>query len=162
MGISSNESSLRSDKNLLQKLKRQLDILWGDLAEQKSAKGAAEGFTETPQSTFDSTASSTGPTHRAGDQPDADDSDMENDLIHTKPSKRNGSQETALQERDPNTTDLAAKSNTEGRIVPNNKPFTCCIKQYGVKENEEDPLKADAGDGQRWQRVFGLFGTSIA
>ncbi len=31
-----------------------------------------------------------------------------------------------------------------------NKPFICCIKQYGIKEGEEE-----------WVRCFGLFGTKI-
>ncbi|KAI0600412.1 hypothetical protein F4775DRAFT_545714 [Biscogniauxia sp. FL1348] len=43
-----------------------------------------------------------------------------------------------------------------------NKPFTCCIRQYGVKVHEPDPLKADAGGGKRWERVFALFGTKIS
>ncbi|KAK1237686.1 hypothetical protein MKX07_006814 [Trichoderma sp. CBMAI-0711] len=42
------------------------------------------------------------------------------------------------------------------------RPFACCIHQYGVKVPEEDPRKADAGEGKRWQRMFGLFGTRIA
>ncbi|KAM0260734.1 hypothetical protein ACHAQJ_002650 [Trichoderma viride] len=43
-----------------------------------------------------------------------------------------------------------------------NKPFTCCIQQYGVQVPEEDDTKADAGEGKRWQRMFALFGTRIA
>ncbi|KAL7931140.1 hypothetical protein V8C35DRAFT_310457 [Trichoderma chlorosporum] len=42
------------------------------------------------------------------------------------------------------------------------RPFACCIRQYGVEVPEEDPLKADASEGMRWQRMFGLFGTRIA
>ncbi|KAL6910954.1 hypothetical protein GGI43DRAFT_391624 [Trichoderma evansii] len=42
-----------------------------------------------------------------------------------------------------------------------NRMFSCCIRQYGVKVSEEDPAKADAGEGKRWQRMFGLFGTRI-
>ncbi|KAL9471524.1 hypothetical protein ACSS6W_009465 [Trichoderma asperelloides] len=42
-----------------------------------------------------------------------------------------------------------------------NRPFSCCIRQYGVKVPEQDPAKADAGEGKRWQRMFGLFGTRI-
>lgn len=42
-----------------------------------------------------------------------------------------------------------------------NTPFSCCIRQYGVKVLEQDPAKADAGEGKRWQRMFGLFGTRI-
>lgn len=42
-----------------------------------------------------------------------------------------------------------------------NKPFPCCICQYGVRVPEKDETKADAGDGRRWQRMFALFGTRI-
>lgn len=42
-----------------------------------------------------------------------------------------------------------------------NRAFSCCVREYGVKKAEDDPEKADAGDGMRWQRVFGLFGTKI-
>jgi hypothetical protein len=49
-----------------------------------------------------------------------------------------------------------------GVPVVSNKPFTCCIQQYGVRRKESDPALADAADGHRWQRVFGLFGTKIS
>jgi len=157
--------SLRGNKGLLHKLKRQLDILWGDLEEQKSAKQQAENIAD-PPSTFDSTASSPPPSHKPGDQPDADDSDIENEPSYGRKKSRI---ESALQDRDPNgieTTnhdaEAASKLDGDGKLAPRNKPFTCCIKQYGVKVEEKDPLKADAGNGQRWQRVFGLFGTFIA
>ena len=43
-----------------------------------------------------------------------------------------------------------------------NVPFSCCIRQYGVKVPEADQRMADAGDGKRWERVYGLFGTRIS
>lgn len=43
-----------------------------------------------------------------------------------------------------------------------NRPFPCCVRQYGIKVRETNPGKADAGKGLRWQRVFGLYGTRIA
>ncbi|KAI1458905.1 hypothetical protein F4805DRAFT_106459 [Annulohypoxylon moriforme] len=43
-----------------------------------------------------------------------------------------------------------------------NKPFSCCIRQYGITIREKDPRKADAGEGRRWQRMFALFGTKIS
>ncbi|KAI0023563.1 hypothetical protein F4780DRAFT_786292 [Xylariomycetidae sp. FL0641] len=48
-----------------------------------------------------------------------------------------------------------------------NKPFACCVRQYGVRVRERDPDRADAGAagegrGWRWQRVFGIFGTKIS
>ncbi|KAH8715117.1 Protection of telomeres protein 1 [Beauveria bassiana] len=47
-------------------------------------------------------------------------------------------------------------------VEPTNIPFTCCIKQYGVRLREADEGKADAGEGKRWQRMYGLFGTQIS
>lgn len=44
-----------------------------------------------------------------------------------------------------------------------NRPFTCCLRQYGVPtkvDGNEDEVD-DAGEGRKWQRVFGLFGTKI-
>ncbi|KAI0119024.1 hypothetical protein F4814DRAFT_410249 [Daldinia grandis] len=55
-----------------------------------------------------------------------------------------------------------AQDAVQGDSVVSNKPFTCCIRQYGVKIPESDPGKADAGRGKRWERVFGLFGTKIS
>ncbi|KAI0834721.1 hypothetical protein F5Y06DRAFT_278247 [Hypoxylon sp. FL0890] len=46
-------------------------------------------------------------------------------------------------------------------LALSNKPFTCCIRQYGVQVSEKDPKKANASDGKRWERTFGLFGTKI-
>ena len=41
-----------------------------------------------------------------------------------------------------------------------NRPFGCCIRQYGVRLETEDVGK-DEGGPMRWQRMFGLFGTKI-
>jgi hypothetical protein len=43
-----------------------------------------------------------------------------------------------------------------------NRPFGCCIRQYGAAVKEEDVKKADAGSAKRWERMFGLFGTRIS
>lgn len=43
-----------------------------------------------------------------------------------------------------------------------NRPFGCCLRQYGVKVSEQDPSKADAGEGKRWQRMYGFFGARIS
>ncbi|KAI6782919.1 uncharacterized protein J7T54_002078 [Emericellopsis cladophorae] len=42
-----------------------------------------------------------------------------------------------------------------------NKPFNCCVKQYGVKVRDDDPDKCNAGDDFRWERMFGLYGTRL-
>ncbi|KAJ6785819.1 hypothetical protein PWT90_06038 [Aphanocladium album] len=46
-------------------------------------------------------------------------------------------------------------------VPAKNLPFSCCIKQYGMKRDEADEAKADAGQGKRWQRMYALFGTQI-
>lgn len=42
-----------------------------------------------------------------------------------------------------------------------NKPFSCCIEQYGLQVAEEDPDKANARKGRRWERIYKLTGTRI-
>ncbi|KAI0884253.1 uncharacterized protein GGS22DRAFT_194816 [Annulohypoxylon maeteangense] len=54
------------------------------------------------------------------------------------------------------------ETTTDAETTLSNKPFSCCIRQYGITVREEDPRKADAGDGKRWQRMFALFGTKIS
>ncbi|KAI1754597.1 hypothetical protein F4782DRAFT_493135 [Xylaria castorea] len=55
-----------------------------------------------------------------------------------------------------------AESKNQSGIKISNKPFACCIRQYGARVREPDPLRADAGEHHRWVRVFGLFGTKIS
>ncbi|KAJ8129529.1 hypothetical protein O1611_g4102 [Lasiodiplodia mahajangana] len=57
-------------------------------------------------------------------------------------------------------TNGADHGNQDG-IALSNKPFACCVRQYGVRVREPNPRWADAGDGYRWVRAFGLFGTKI-
>ncbi|KAK4630985.1 Protection of telomeres protein 1 [Fulvia fulva] len=40
-----------------------------------------------------------------------------------------------------------------------NSPFECCICEYGTELDNDDPAKDDAPLG--WQRMFGMFGTTI-
>lgn len=45
-----------------------------------------------------------------------------------------------------------------------NKPFECCIRQYGVQVAAEKSYEEDgeeASEGRRWARMFALFGTKI-
>jgi len=101
---------------------------------------------------------------KAGEMPDAD-SDNENERSYSKSSKTKA-KSSVLKERDSNisisgvglTGNLDA---SDAKLAPKNKAFTCCIKQYGVKVVEDDPAKANAGDEQRWQRMFGLLYTQI-
>jgi hypothetical protein len=132
--------------------------LWGDLEEQKSAKlPAEESF---PSSTYDSIASSPPPTRRAGDQPDADDSDVEMDNSYMMVPKEKADFGETMQEHDAILYQKAS-AQEDVKIPAKNKPFTCCIRQYGIKVKENDSSKADALNGDRWQRMFGLFGTQI-
>lgn len=62
---------------------------------------------------------------------------------------------------DPKTSTNGKEDKHENRSMLSNIPFACCIRQYGVRVREPDPLRADAGKGRRWERVFGLFGTKI-
>ncbi|KAI0139442.1 hypothetical protein F4776DRAFT_677495 [Hypoxylon sp. NC0597] len=50
----------------------------------------------------------------------------------------------------------------KAELTMSNKPFTCCIRQYGIEVPEKDPKKANASKGKRWERIFGLFGTKIS
>lgn len=45
--------------------------------------------------------------------------------------------------------------------VVSNRPFGCCIVEYGVKVREDDASKADAGPRHRWKRMFRLERTRI-
>ncbi|KAI1827925.1 hypothetical protein F4861DRAFT_491678 [Xylaria intraflava] len=56
----------------------------------------------------------------------------------------------------------AAKQRDQNASSVSNKPFACCIRQYGVRIREPDPSRADAGEGLRWARIFGLYGTKIS
>ncbi|KAL7797540.1 hypothetical protein V8C37DRAFT_369809 [Trichoderma ceciliae] len=75
-------------------------------------------------------------------------------------ANRGGSDRPPLDSSDDEGSAPQKKDAEASRI--SNRPFTCCIQQYGVEVPEEDHLKADAGEGKRWQRMFGLFGTRIA
>lgn len=43
-----------------------------------------------------------------------------------------------------------------------NRPFTCCLLQYGIRVSAHEADGIDAGDGTRWQRMLKLFGTKVA
>lgn len=109
-------NDLRSEDNagLLERLRQQMFILWGDLEERKAAVEARKGkngWNKVPPL-----------------------SDEEDDVDETE--------------------------HGPGMIKASNKPFACCIRQYGVKEEAEEE-EGNAGERTKWQRVFGLFGTKI-
>ena len=62
-----------------------------------------------------------------------------------------------------------AQAGTGWQDQVSNKPFKCCLQQYGVetrvRANTPDQgvvVQRQNGVAKRWQRVFGLFGTKIA
>jgi hypothetical protein len=59
------------------------------------------------------------------------------------------------------TSDAEADIKSQNGMGVSNKPFTCCIQQYGIRVKEENPALANAGRNKRWERVYGLFGTKI-
>lgn len=69
-------------------------------------------------------------------------------------------------EAPPGSSDDEAANTAPGAHQPpgklSNKPFTCCLRQYGVKVPERDVRMCDAGRRRRYQRLFGLFGTTIS
>lgn len=150
--------SLRQDPVLLSQLKEQLFKLWGDLEENKSAllpKSQSRISRETPSSTASTEMSMSSPPQKARDMPDLEDSDAEDQAFLQSPLLKQP-EPSSLEEHNP----IQNKLDPQAR--PKNKAFPCCIKQYGVKVDEPDPAKANARNGQRWQRMFALFGTHIS
>lgn len=156
---------------MLSNLKETLFKLWGDLEEQKSAmlSQKAQGKSKTERmlpksSTAVDSESEDEENHLSqinrGIPPDPD---QENQLSTQQKQNKKPKKPVALAEKDVNSQDNSGgeTANSPLELKPNNKPFECCIKQYGIRVAEEDPEKADAGEGKRWQRVFGLWGTLI-
>ncbi|EPE33636.1 Nucleic acid-binding protein [Glarea lozoyensis ATCC 20868] len=159
LGLDDDASNLRLNPQLVQNLRNQLFHLWGDL-EERIAAGLPREDDDIPPSTDESFLSATSQTRRAGDQPDADDSDNELDTTTNTPLSAQSGAATGQTSTDPVTAHI---STNEGKsdVAPRNKPFTCCIQQYGIQLSEKDPSKANAGNGKRWQRIFGIHGTTI-
>ncbi|OBS18390.1 hypothetical protein FPOA_10117 [Fusarium poae] len=79
--------------------------------------------------------------------------------------KKTAAQEAVRKGKPPVDSDDENEQKTggnESKTQLTNRSFACCIQQYGIKVTESDPSKASAGNGKRWQRIFGLFGTMIA
>lgn len=159
-------SSLRANAPMLSELKERLCILWGDLEEQKSALLKKQNLSSIPPpSSFDEPFSSA--VMNISAQPNVE-SDEENDVALK--SSVGVALKPPLQQRDFDS-EGAAVSKTSARVDPyypdvKNKAFTCCIRQFGVRVDEEDQSKANAGNsedgtGKRWERRFGLFGVTI-
>ena len=147
-------------------MKEQLCVLWGDLEEQKSALARTEDPKTHISSSLESKSSPPPLSRKPGDQPlmDSDD-EAEVKGRQGKKTKTISLHSTAFSEQDSSVV-AKLQQNTDGgttspiEIQARNKAFTCCIKQYGAKVNENDPSLANAGNG-KWERMFGLFDTEI-
>jgi protection of telomeres protein 1 len=63
--------------------------------------------------------------------------------------------------RPPPSSEEAIEEETKRLNVTGNNPFECCIREFGVEIAEAEEDKASAGEGKRWKRMFGLFGTKL-
>jgi protection-of-telomeres protein 1 len=128
------------------------------------AQQPAKAKTAAPPSSFDTEFLASSPPRKAGDMPD--DSDSENEKPASK-SSTHKPKSPVLKEHNSNAGTSVnlikglGDENLAMTLVPRNKAFTCCIKQYGVQVKEDESGKANAGNGKRWQRMFALFGTNI-
>jgi protection of telomeres protein 1 len=166
-------SSLRQNKEKLDELREVLFTLWGDLEEKKSEYLKTQSCKKVKATQREAekglkTEKSKTPSARPGDDlpPDSDEengpSDQRAQRLLSKPALSERNVNIGGETRVPNT--LSDKQDPESTILSlpvTNKAFTCCIQQYGIKVPEKSSVRADAGDGMRWKRMFGLFGTSI-
>ncbi|KAJ2906613.1 uncharacterized protein MKZ38_000868 [Zalerion maritima] len=60
----------------------------------------------------------------------------------------------------PGRAKILRARNIDSQVL--NKPFPCCIKQYGVKVRPPRGEKPNASSNKSWQRVFTLFGVKIS
>ena len=155
------QESLRKDPDLLARLKEQLFKLWGDLEEKKSQhlRLQFKKIEMPPPSPIESSTRS--PVRGIGQQPDAD-SDSESEILVSNPSRGKDNKGVMKEAGGADPLGVSPNDGELSNLLPRNKAFTCCIQQYGIKAKEDDPAKANAGDGRRWQRVFALFGTNIS
>lgn len=124
-------ADLRSDADLLTVLRERMFVLWGNLEERTSRVEAKI------QRHFRDPINA----------PPADSSDVE--------AEGGGGRD------DGEAGATGRDGHVPGSSQLSNKPFTCCIRQYGVKVTAEDGEEANAGGGKRWERILGLFGTKI-
>ncbi|KFY00333.1 hypothetical protein O988_03371 [Pseudogymnoascus sp. VKM F-3808] len=189
--LSEDAANLHATPDVLAAVREKLFVLWGDLEERKSAYlNSAEGkivlprSLETPSLSRGVSPAPTVPQKRIshpGEQPP--DSDDEMPVVEPPPKK-------APVERDPNSLEnikkatpkeaaarLAAKLREIGDQAQN-KPFPGCIREYGIKVKVEEPALYESNEDNedeedqsqptektviatKWERKFGLFGTTI-
>ncbi|KAG7127840.1 Protection of telomeres protein 1 like [Verticillium longisporum] len=122
---------LRKHPDTLSQLRERLFTLWGNLEELKSKQTAKPKAKKPP------------PKPNNGPPPDSSD------------------EEGVKTRREEDTTTGDAHGSPNPGLAAQNRPFSCCVRQYGVRVPEEDPQKANAGEGKRWERAYGLFGTKV-
>ena len=167
--------NLRTDATELANLREKLFLLWGDLEERKNNYLAtAEGKLLLSRSLAkdkkaDSPSPSPSPAPQAprktrpGDQPpDSDDESASPALIT---SVKDTDPLDAIKRLRPAEAGarLVAKLRKIGEQVQN-KPFTACIREYGVKvpaAGDADAAMLGTDEGWTWQRTFGLADTVI-
>ncbi|PQE21190.1 telomere-binding alpha subunit central domain-containing protein [Rutstroemia sp. NJR-2017a BVV2] len=162
LNIEADACNLRANPEVLHAVKEQLFNLWGDLEEQKSAlllaqQAAKKKRAPDPPSTA-SESDSEQPVRYQRDVLPPDDSDDEYGSKKVREAAKRKNEEKEMRRKNAEEEKNKGK---EQELQPKNKPFTCCIREYGVQVSEDDEKKMDAGEGKRWERVFGLFGTMI-
>ncbi|UNI19056.1 hypothetical protein JDV02_005273 [Purpureocillium takamizusanense] len=73
---------------------------------------------------------------------------------------RDAEKAAAGHEKPPDDSDDETSSGLAAKV--SNRPFQCCVREYGIKVPESDPAKANAGESKRWERMYKLFGTKIS
>ncbi|KAK1779043.1 hypothetical protein QBC45DRAFT_412564 [Copromyces sp. CBS 386.78] len=127
--------NLRRDPHTLATLRERMFTLWGNLEELKAAKARA-----------------------AKQKEEAEDGNGR--------TKRHKGKTTVVQLeklKPPLEDSDGEQQQDQGEEEISNKPFSCCLKQYGVRLPEDDNglPKTDDGPKGGWVRVFGMFGTKI-
>ena len=155
--------SLRQDKDALDALDEKLFLLWGDLREKKLQLQMSKSLQSSKTNAdTDDTPMRLPKRSIFGDEPPSD-SDEEN---NSKSCTKSNTKSTALAERDPNIplqkkTDSKDSADTGLKVQVQNRAFTCCIQEYGVKVPTEVESNWNAGAGMEWKRAFKMFGTMI-
>ncbi|KAI1761443.1 hypothetical protein GGR53DRAFT_505755 [Hypoxylon sp. FL1150] len=130
-------TDLRANPDDLNQLREQLFKLWGNLEELKQKEAQRQQAEAQRQKAIQKRIAAQQPPESS--PPRQSTYDQAQAAKNTKDNNTNNGREAAL----------------------SNKPFTCCIHQYGIEVPEENPRKANAGDGKRYKKVFGLYGTKI-
>ncbi|KAJ4421773.1 hypothetical protein N0V85_000012 [Neurospora sp. IMI 360204] len=135
--------NLRRDPHTLATLRERMFTLWGSLEELKAAKARAAAK-------------------------DREEKRGEGDDRNGRTKKHKGKATTVVQLEklkpplEDSDGEQQQQQQDQGEEEISNKPFSCCLKQYGVRVSEDDDgLPKTDGPAGGWVRVFGMFGTKI-